>query len=262
MRVVITGGSKGIGRALATEFWQRGHQVLVCGQNSTELEALAANFEHQRFYIQQCNIRELSQVEALIEQAHDCMGGVDIWVNNAGLAKTTNSILDTSQNDVETMLLTNVLGTIQCSRAAARAMVKQGHGKLFTMLGGGSDGEFFPGMGIYGSTKRALDYFTDALAKELADTGVLVGKIRPGMIITEGVIRESKADLANFKKRRHFANLVCDEPETVAPFLVDAMLSCQRTGQKIAWLSRRKLWARFIKGLFIKPADKFSAYGL
>ncbi|MCC5825013.1 SDR family oxidoreductase [Alkalimonas sp.] len=202
MRIVITGGSKGIGRAIADEFWRRGHQVLVCGQNKDELAALAAAYDHQRFYTTVCNIQQLEQVEALLAKALDCMGGVDIWLNNAGLANTTKSILDTTQTALQSMVTTNVLGTMQCSRVAAKWMQQQGQGKIFTMLGGGSDGEYFAGMGIYGSTKRALDYFTDALAKELAGSGVLVGKIRPGMIITEGVIRESKADLANFERRR------------------------------------------------------------
>jgi NAD(P)-dependent dehydrogenase (short-subunit alcohol dehydrogenase family) len=262
MNIVITGGTKGIGRALAEEFWQQGHQVLVCGQNSAELQALAQSKGGERFYATSCNIRELAQVESLRDFALQQMGSIDIWINNAGLAKTTNSILQTSQQDLETMVTTNILGTMQCCRVAAVLMLAQGYGKIFNMLGGGSDGEYFAGMGVYGSTKRSLDYFSTALAKELVGSGVIVGRIRPGMIITEGVVREAKADLANFQRRRHFANLICDEPETVAPYLAAEILKCNKPGHKIAWLSSLKISLRMLRGLVNKPQDKFSRYGL
>jgi len=262
MNIVITGGSKGIGRALAEQFWQLGHSVVVCGQDLAELSAAEQAKGTERFFASRCNIRNLAEVELLRDFALDKMGTIDIWINNAGLAKTTNSILDTAQQDLETMVSTNIIGTMQCCRVAAKQMLAQGQGKIFNMLGGGSDGEYFPGMGIYGSTKRSLDYFTNALAKELAGSGVLLGKIRPGMIITEGVIREAKADLANFQRRRHFANAVCDEPETVAPYLVSEILKFNQAGKKIAWLSPLKISLRMLKGLISKPQDKFSRYGL
>lgn len=87
MNIVITGGTKGIGRALAEEFWQQGHQVLVCGQNLAELQAIAQSKGGERFYATSCNIRELAQVESLRDFALQQMGSIDIWINNAGLAK-------------------------------------------------------------------------------------------------------------------------------------------------------------------------------
>lgn len=262
MNIVITGGTKGIGRALAEQFWQLGHQLVVCGQDPAGLMQAVQSKGGERFYATHCNIRDLAGVEQLRDFALAQMGSIDIWINNAGLAKTTNSILDTAQQDLETMISTNVIGTMQCCRVAAMLMRSQGQGKIFNMLGGGSDGEYFPGMGIYGSSKRALDYFSNALAKELAGSGVVVGKIRPGMIITEGVIREAQADLTNFQRRRHFANAVCDEPETVAPYLVSEILKFKHSGKKIAWLSPVKISLRLLRGLVTKPQDKFSRYGL
>jgi short-subunit dehydrogenase len=160
------------------------------------------------------------------------------------------------------MVTTNVLGTINGSRVAARGMKAQRAGKLFNMLGGGSDGEYFPGMGIYGTTKRGLDYFTNALVKELADSGVIVGKIRPGMIITEAVVREARADMANFSKSRKLMNKLVDTVETVAPFLVDRILATDRSGSKIRWLTPAKMTRRMLVGLVRERPDQFAPFGL
>jgi NAD(P)-dependent dehydrogenase (short-subunit alcohol dehydrogenase family) len=160
------------------------------------------------------------------------------------------------------MVRTNMLGTINGSRVAAAGMSAQGHGKLFNVLGGGSDGEYFPGLGIYGTTKRGLNYFTDALVKELADTPVIVGKIRPGMIITEAVIREAKADMENFQKSRRMMNNLVDTVDTVAPFLVDRILATEKSGTKIRWLNGGKIAGRMLKGMIKKRPDQFEPFGL
>jgi NAD(P)-dependent dehydrogenase (short-subunit alcohol dehydrogenase family) len=133
----------------------------------------------------------------------------------------------------------------------------QAGGRIFNILGGGSDGEYFPGMGIYGSTKRGLDYLTAALAKELSGTPVLVGKVRPGMIVTEGVIREIHADPDNFQRSRRIMNTLCDLPDTVAPYLVEQMLAMRKTGSKIAWLSGGRIAGRFLMARFKPREDLF-----
>jgi NADP-dependent 3-hydroxy acid dehydrogenase YdfG len=160
------------------------------------------------------------------------------------------------------MVRTNMLGTINGCRVAGRGMVEQGQGKLFNMLGGGSDGEYFPGLAIYGTTKRGLNYFTDALIKELADTDVIVGKIRPGMVITEAVIRDVKEDIENFQKSRKMMNNLVDTVETVSPYLVDQILATSKSGHKIRWLNGAKISGRMLKGLFKKRPDQFEPFGL
>ena len=160
------------------------------------------------------------------------------------------------------MITTNMLGSINGAKVASTGMLKQGHGKLFTMLGGGSDGEYFPGMGIYGTTKCGLNYFTDALVTELQGTPIIVAKIRPGMIITEGVIREARENLENFQRSRRIANILCDSVETVSPFLVDSILQTEKSGSKIAWLNGGKIARRMLMARFRKPADKFQQFGL
>ncbi|QBY04540.1 SDR family oxidoreductase [Thalassotalea sp. HSM 43] len=262
--IVITGSTKGIGKGLAQEFFNQGHQVVVSGRNQDDANQCANDIGKgsDKVIAVACDTTDKAQVEQLWQAATDRFGAVDIWINNAGLARTVWSILDTPDDEVNTMVTTNMLGTINCCKVVANGMKQQGGGKIFNMLGGGSDGEYFPGMGIYGTTKRGLDYFTNALSKELKDDHILVGKIRPGMIITEGVIREAKADWDNFQKRRKFANVLCDKVETVAPFLVTNILNFNKTGKKIAWLNPRKMTLRLLGSLLKKPKDKFAEFGL
>lgn len=262
--VVITGSSQGIGRGLAAEFCKRGDNVVIAGRDqqrvSDTIEALSGGSGNVSGI--SCNVTRPEEVQALWDHASDSYGAVDIWINNAGLARTAWQILDVPEHEIEAMVTTNMLGTINGSRIAAIGMKAKGQGKIFNMLGGGSDGEYFPGMGIYGTTKRGLDYFCNALAKELTGTGVIVGKIRPGMIITEAVVREARQDPAAFEKSRSTMNNLVDTIENVAPFLVDKIMATEKSGTKIRWLTGGKIAKRMIMGRMKKRPDQFEAFGL
>lgn len=256
---VITGSTKGIGFALAQYAASKGHDIALVGRAQVDVDAALARLPGggKRIGIA-TDVSDAAQVQALWDQAHTAFGRVDVWINNAGVAHTTHTISDTPADKLRAMVTTNMLGTMHGSQVAARGMVAQGSGRIFNILGGGSDGEYFPGMGIYGSTKRGLDYFTRALAKELKTTPVLVGRVRPGMIVTEGVVREIKADPATFAKSRKIMNALCDLPETVAPYLLEQMLTMSKSGGKIAWLSGGKIAKRMLLSRF-KPRDDLFA---
>jgi len=266
LSVVITGSSKGIGLGLAQEFASRGHQVMLSGSSQTSVDEAMLKLQdaglHDNAQGQACDVSNAEQVQALWDAAASAFGKIDIWINNAGLARTVWSIKDTPSEDIARMVTSNLLGTALGSKVAVNGMLAQGRGKLFNMLGGGSDGEYFPGMGIYGSTKRGMDYLTDALVKENADSPLVIAKIRPGMIITEGVLREIAADRANFEKSRKTMNVLCDTIETVAPFLVDEILKCDQSGSKIRWLTGGKIGKRMMMARFKSVPDKFEAFGL
>lgn len=262
--VVITGSTKGIGRGLAREFAGRGSNVVISGRSQQALdEAVAAIGDVPGQIVRQvCEVSDRTQLQALWDTAVEHLGSVDIWINNAGLARTTWSIVETPPEQIDAMLQTNMPGTINGSIVAAKGMTAQGSGKIFNILGGGSDGEYFPGIAIYGTTKRGLDYFTTALARELAGTGVFVGRIRPGMVVTEAVIREARENLENFEKSRKMINNLVDQVETVSPFLVDKMLAFDTSGGKIRWLTGAKIGWRMLKSRFKPRPDQFERFGL
>lgn len=260
---VITGSTKGIGFALADYAVSQGHNVVISGRTQDAVDAAVSRMAGPgKAAGKATDVADAEQVQALWGFAAQQFGQVDVWVNNAGVAYTTNRIVDTSPDELRTMVTTNIFGTVFGSQVAARGMVAQGSGRIFNILGGGSDGEYFPGMGLYGTTKRGLDYFTRALVKELKDTPVLVGRVRPGMVVTEGVKREIAADPENFAKSRKIMNALADLPETVAPYLVDQMLAMNKTGGKIAWLSGGKIAKRMMM-MRIKPReDLFKTAGV
>ncbi len=262
--IVITGSTQGIGLGLAREFCSRGHNVVVSGRDSQRLDQAVEQLASLAGTVtgQTCDVSDIGSVQSLLDLAQSQLGSVDIWINNAGLARTVWPILDVPQSEMESMLRTNMLGTINGCRVAAHGMLEQGHGKIFNVLGGGSNGEYFPGLGIYGTTKRGLDYFTNALVKELKDSNVIVGKIRPGMIITEAVLREAREDPENFEKSRETMNKLVDTVETVAPFLVDRILATEQSGKMIRWLTGGKMARRFAGSLFHKRPDQFEPFGL
>ena len=262
--VVITGSSKGIGRGVAAEFARRGHNVVISARTRSSIDAgiAAIGDVAGRVVGHPCDVSDRKQLQALWDAAAAAFGGVDIWVNNAGLARTVWSILDTPSEAIDAMLDINLPGTINGSIVAARGMTAAGGGKIFNVLGGGSDGEYFPGLGIYGTTKRGLDYFSTALAKELADSGIVVARIRPGMIVTDAVVREAREDPQRFERSRARINVLVDQVETVAPFLVDRMLACDTPGAKIRWLTGGKIAWRMAKSLVHRRPDQFERFGL
>lgn len=260
---VITGSTKGIGFALAQYAVSQGHNAVISGRTQQAVDAAVTKLSGPgQAAGKATDVSDAAQVQALWDFAVEQFGQVDVWINNAGVAYTTHRIVDTSPEDLRTMVTTNIFGTAFGSQVAARGMVAQGSGRIFNILGGGSDGEYFPGMGLYGTTKRGLDYFTRALVKELKDTPVLVGRVRPGMVVTEGVKREIAADPENFAKSRKIMNALADLPETVAPYLVDQMLAMQKSGGKIAWLSGGKIAKRMMLSRFKPRDDLFEAVGI
>ncbi|MGA3564072.1 SDR family oxidoreductase [Melissospora conviva] len=263
-KAVITGSTKGIGFALARELLTRGHSVAVTGRTQDAVDdaverlrpAATGGAAVHGFTV---DVTDAAQVEKLWSAAVDAMGGVDLWVNNAGVANTTRPIVETSPEDVRTMVTTNMLGTVYGSQVAVRGMTAAGGGQLFNVLGGGSDGRIRPGMGVYSATKRGLDSFTRALVKEVEGTSVRVGQISPGILITDGWLREAAAAPEQVAKQRKMLNILCDHVDEVAPYLVERMLASTRNGDAIAWLTTGRMTRKF---LVPRKDDVLARYGL
>ena len=263
-KAVITGSTKGIGFALARELLTRGHSVAVTGRTQEAVDdaverlrpAATGGAAVHGFTV---DVTDAAQVEKLFSAAADAMGGVDLWVNNAGVANTTRPIVETSPEDVRTMVTTNMLGTVYGSQVAVRGMTAAGGGQLFNVLGGGSDGRIRPGMGVYSATKRGLDSFTRALVKEVEGTSVRVGQISPGILITDGWLREAAAAPEQVAKQRKMLNILCDHVDEVAPYLVERMLASTKNGDAIAWLTTGRMTRKF---LVPRKDDVLARYGL
>jgi NAD(P)-dependent dehydrogenase (short-subunit alcohol dehydrogenase family) len=255
-RIVITGSTRGIGFGLADEFLQRQCAVTVSGRSQESVDAalgqLAAKYGKERLHGQPCDVTDLAQVQALWDAAVEHFGGVDIWINNAGIGHPTEPMWELSPEQVAAVLETNVLGTTHGVRVAVEGMEAQGGGQIYNLEGFGSTGRTMPGMSIYGTSKAAITYLTQALIEELQDTPVRMGSISPGMVITDLITDRFEENPETREDARGIFNILADRVEDVTPWMAERVLENESHGKRIAWLTRSRIIWRFLKAPFSK----------
>lgn len=246
--IVVTGSTRGIGRGLATEFLRRGHRVVVTGRSQASVEpAVAELSQFGEVLGQPCDVGELAACQALWDAAVAKFGRVDIWINNAALAPDYGLFADVDGAQIGATVDANLTGTMYGTQVALSGMLARGGGKIYTFEGFGSDGMTAPGLAVYGATKYAVRYFTDALAKEYADSPVLIGALSPGMVPTDLLIYSSRSeDPAQWEKSKRVMNILGDKVETVTPWLAEQALANEKNGARIEWLTKGKAMRRFL----------------
>ncbi len=270
--VVITGSTQGLGMGYAREFLRLGHNVAICGRDPATVEAAVGRLAAQasagaRVIGRACDAARMEDLQALWDQAVVEFGRVDIWLNNAGYARSGAKFADNTPQQIEAMVRANVIGSMNAAQVALAGMLRQGGGKLYlTLGGGGASGRVVPGMAVYSTTKRAVKYFADALVKERREAGdesILVGTISPGVNVTEGMLREfaalTPAERAAALKQLNF---IGEHVETTTPWIVGRILADTRQGNDITWLTTGRLLGRGISMLFGGKRDVLSRYGL
>ena len=214
---------------------------------------------------QVCDISDKRQIEALWELAKSEFGQVDYWINNAGYASGQNPVHKVPESLINTMINTNSIGTLFCSQVAINGFRAQGSGNLYNMLGGSFDGKFLtPGMGVYSSTKASINILTKYLITENKKTGITIGSISPGVLVTENWLNEQKRltseEWANI---RPMVSIICDHVETATPWIVEEILKNKKSGKRIAWMPPYRLAWRFIQAKILgRKRDIFTRYGL
>lgn len=254
--VVITGSTRGIGFGLAKAFLARGCAVVVSGRTAGAVEEavarLAAEHGEEQVAGLACDVRQFEQVQALWAAAVERFGRVDVWINNAGLGNVQADFWDQPAERVQAVVETNVVGAMYGAQVALAGMLAQGEGSLYNMEGLGSDGRRVEGLTLYGTTKYGLTYLTDALAEEVKDTPVIVGALRPGMILTDLLTGQYRDRPEAWKRAKGVFNLLADRVETVAPWLAEQVLANKRNGARFKWLNPLRLAGRFLGAPFRK----------
>ena len=259
--IVITGSTRGIGLGLAREFLRRGCQVAINGRSPENLahalESLQDEFGPEQVLGGQGDVCEPETHQVLWDRTVESFGQVDIWINNAGIGHPMLSIWEMPFEKIQQVVDINIKGLIFGSQVAVQGMLQQGYGHLYNMEGFGSSGRVRPGIGIYGTTKAAVQYFTKALAAEVSESPVKVSSLRPGMVITELITDQYENNPQGLAEARSILNLIGDKVETVSPWLVDKILQNDKSGTVINWLTPGKLMFRFATARF-KKRDLFS----
>jgi len=183
---IVTGGSRGIGRAIALRLAAAGARVVVNYRgNQAAAEEVVAHIQAHggQAIAVQADVSDMAQAEALIEAARQTFGRVDILVNNAGTTRDT-LIMRMSEEDWDTVLDTNLKGAFNCIKAAARPMMRQKYGRIVNISSvSGLAGN--PGQANYAAAKAGLIGLTKTVAKELGSRNITCNAIAPGYVPTD-----------------------------------------------------------------------------
>src|ERR1044071_548274 len=183
---VVTGATKGIGKAIAKSLIEAGANVAICGRHDAELREVVSELNRAstgRATGVVCDVRNYDDVSALFRRTVDEFGGLDILVNNAGIGIFT-TVENMSPEDFRLLLETNVFGVFYCCHQAIPLMKKRGGGYIINIssLAGANP---HPQMAAYNASKFGLNGFSEALMQEVRHDGIKVSYIMPGSVNTE-----------------------------------------------------------------------------
>ena len=183
---VVTGGSRGIGRAVCLELAAGGANVVLCyaGNEAAAQETVAAcEALGAKALAVRCDVADAAQVKALMDAAVEAFGAIHILVNNAGINRDGLLML-MKEEDFDAVINANLKGTFLCMKAVARLMMKQKYGRIISMSSvvglRGNAGQM-----NYAASKAGIIGLTKSMAKELATRGVTVNAVAPGFIATD-----------------------------------------------------------------------------
>ncbi len=260
---VITGGTRGIGAGLVADFLKNGWNVAYSGTSEETIEKsrqkLSAVYRKESFAAFKCDVTDEQDLVSLWESAVKTFGRINIWVNNAGIGYEQVPFHQIPPGVFTKIIDTNVKGLMLATHIAYNRMLQQGFGAIYNMEGLGSDGRSIPGLTPYGTSKRAVRYFTYAFAREVKDGPVIVGTIMPGMVLTDLLLEPLRKDPPDKKTLIRIYNILANDVETVTPFLVRKMTGNTKNGAKISFLTAWKVIGRFISAPVTKR-DMVSKY--
>lgn len=260
--VVITGSARGFGYAMLKLFYQDGYNVVMIDMNEEALNQSREEIKagkpdsENKVLTYKCDITNSDEVKNLIDDVVSKLGSIDIWINNAGVNQEMNAIWELDIADITRLIDIDLKGTINCSNLVMKQMAKQNSGQIYNVEGFGSDDAKQFGLSIYGTAKRAVTYFTEALAFEVDEKklNIQVGKITPGIMITN-FINHSLGDKKEFElsdKVKMVYNILGDRPETIAEFMVERIERNTKNNVKLTWLTKKRAFGRFMKAPFKK----------
>jgi len=183
--VVVSGGSRGIGLAIAEEFAMRGAQTVITGRTEASLvkatKAISQRASNIGFQV--CNVTDPIQIATCVSDTIEKHGRIDTWINCAGI-NIRKPVLEFTQEDYDAIMDTNLRGAFFATQEVGRAMVDQKGGAIIN-IDSLSSLSSLPHVAPYGMAKAGLSSMTRAMATELGRHGVRVNGIAPGFILTD-----------------------------------------------------------------------------
>jgi len=183
---IVTGGARGIGKAIALSFFREGAKVAIIDSDKKRLEMLETQLgkEKKQVTVIPCDITKRGDVKKMVDQVRKKFDRIDILVNNAGIIR--RGTIDTvTEEDWDRVIEVNLKGTFNCCKAVAGIMKQQSYGKIVNISSiAGKLGDITSAPG-YGTSKAGMDALTKTLARQLAQYGINVNSVAPHAIETE-----------------------------------------------------------------------------
>ncbi len=200
---LVTGGSRGLGQAIAGALAVQGARVAICGRKQANLDEARQGFQQagHEVFARAANVSDAQQVSNLFQELEQHFGRLDILVNNVGMNILTPAVSEVDEGLWDKILATNLKGPLLVSGRAVPLMRKAGGGKIVNVSSTAAR-RAAPGMGVYCIAKAGLEMLTKVLAVELAQDRIQVNAVAPGMVRTkfsqpfwgnEGMLKEITA---------------------------------------------------------------------
>lgn len=198
--IIVTGAGSGIGAATAQRFAGEGANVVLAGRRKAAIEAVAQSLDGARTLVHPTDVADPKAVDALIAATVEKFGGIDVLVNNAGVA-TMGSFAKSPIEDWRKVMAVNVDGVFYCSRAALPHLLASKGSIVNVSSVSGMGGDW--GLSFYNASKGAVSNLTRAMAMELGGKGVRVNAVNPSLTVSEMTsgLTENKDSLAKFAER-------------------------------------------------------------
>lgn len=223
MHVFITGGTRGIGLGLVKEFLKEGHKVSYTGTSNQSIEKHINELQGlYNPYV--CDVRNKENIKEVVKDAIEEYGNIDVFINNAGVDQDRLYVHELSEEEIKRVIDINITGTILGTSVALDIMKEQGYGRVYNFEGLGSNNMVIPQTIIYGTSKRAITYFSKAANKEMKDyQNIFVGTIQPGMVFTELLLKNLGDD------GMKVARILGNEVGEVTKYIVKEVIKGKRT---------------------------------
>lgn len=253
--IVITGSTRGIGRGLALEFLKRDHQVLINGRNRKVVDGIVKKLESEGHDVLGVagDVSNETTLNAIVDEAMDKYGKIDIWINNAGIPQAHKYFHELESSEIKNLVDVNVTGLMLGTKTAIQLFKAQGYGLVLNMEGFGSDGRMLKKLSLYGTSKRAVQYLSKSVSRELKGSGIRIGILSPGMVRTDFLTDSAtRGDTSEQRRTQKIFDILAEDLDLVTGFLVKKILKSSKQYDRIVFLTPRRMIPKILRLMFVR----------
>ncbi len=185
--IVVTGSTRGIGRAIAEACAKEGARVVVCSRQKSSVKETLHTFKKEAWQVSgiTTDVSVKGDLEKLFQHAIETWGRIDVWINNAGLSGGFRPLQEVSREEIRALVDVNLTAVLNACRIVIPYFIKRGGGILINMNGKGGRGDPSPFLATYSATKAAITNLSKSLAQENRAHSISIHSVIPGMVATD-----------------------------------------------------------------------------